>query len=93
MTIIERIFHIKAQDPIPYCPRAFLQKIYNLAYRNQGFIIVKLSELEQDLVHYRAETRKGKVILIKKNGSQRISTEIMGTVENLKTELTKIMPL
>ncbi|SHF56853.1 hypothetical protein SAMN02745133_02993 [Desulforamulus putei DSM 12395] len=92
MTILERIFHIKAQDPIPYCPRAFLQKIYNLAYRKQGFVIVKLLELEQEMVHYYADTKKGKIILIKKIGGQRISTEIMGTVESLKTELSTIMP-
>ncbi|SHE38800.1 hypothetical protein [Desulforamulus putei] len=92
MTIIEKFFQIKAQDPMPYCPRAFLSQIYNLAYRNQGFLIVKLMEQEQAPVHYYADTRKGKIIFYKKHGSQRISTEIIGTVESLKKELSMIMP-
>ncbi|MEW6697764.1 MAG: hypothetical protein ACOY35_13405 [Bacillota bacterium] len=92
MTIIERIFHVKSQDPIPYCPRAFLQKIYNLAHRNQGFIIFQLME-ERKFVVYHAETKKGKVILIMKDRGQRTSTEIVGTVESLKEELANIMSL
>jgi len=83
MPIIERLFQIRSLDPTPYCPRAFLQKIYNLAFRKQGFLIS-----ETNTIRYYAELRKNKVILVKKNG-QSVS-EILGSVEILKNELSNI---
>ncbi|CCO07091.1 hypothetical protein [Desulforamulus hydrothermalis] len=91
MTLIEKFFQIKAQDPLPYCPRAFLQQIYRLAYRNQGFTIVKLVLPEQKPICYSADIKKGKVVFYTAQGGRRTATEIIGTAEGLKQELSMLM--
>ncbi|AEG61086.1 hypothetical protein [Desulforamulus ruminis] len=89
MTIVERLFQIKSQDPKPYCPRAFLQKVYNLGYRNQGMMIVELKGRGTGSVCYYAEIKKRKVLLIEKS-KEGTTTEIVGSLENLMAELTTI---
>ncbi|GAB6157466.1 hypothetical protein JCM39194_06660 [Desulfotomaculum varum] len=91
MTLIEKFFQIKAQDPLPYCPRAFLQQIYNLAYRNQSFTIVKLTLPEQNQIGCFAEIKKGKVVFYTTQGGRRTAAEIIGTAESLKQELSMLM--